>query len=82
MCVADRSENMIKNEYMKLSRDASHRKLKSDNHHEVVDGISIVTSADDEAKKVWTRYVHIAVSYRTTPDRTAPYSTVQLRSVA
>ncbi|CAM9345529.1 unnamed protein product, partial [Hapterophycus canaliculatus] len=24
----DRSENMIKNEYMKLSRDASHRRLK------------------------------------------------------
>ena len=27
MCT-DRSENMIKNEYMKLSRDATHRKLK------------------------------------------------------
>lgn len=42
---ADRSENMIKNEYMKLSRDASQRRKGG---HESDSG------AEGEGKKVWT----------------------------
>lgn len=45
---SDRSENMIKNEYMKLSRDASHRRLKSDT--DVLGGA--LPAADEDIKKV------------------------------
>ena len=47
---------MIKNEYMKLSRDASHRRLKSD--PDVLDGNGVigigVPAAEEDSKKVCT----------------------------
>eukprot|EP00752_Nemacystus_decipiens_P015179 g13519.t1 len=51
----DRSENMIKNEYMKLSRDASssHRRLKSD--PDVLDGVGGAAAAEEDGKKVKKR---------------------------
>lgn len=43
---------MIKNEYMKLSRDVSHRKFKGD-HEAEVDGVtSGINGADSDGKKV------------------------------
>lgn len=52
---------MIKNEYMKLSRDASnsHRRLKSD--PDVLDGIGGAPAAEEDIKKVCTHICAIHI---------------------
>lgn len=53
---SDRSENMIKNEYMKLSRDATHRRLKGEK--EAMLDAALDGSGDKKARRLGSMAYH------------------------